>query len=1186
MENSPSKETQKSNINITNNNLKNIKDEDYNKIELLPIFNKISLSQALLKEMISKKELFDENKNKMIEKIKSNNFKYFKYIILSKEIYDNCKMKKDIKERQFYSITNNPSKMIKKSIFHAASNFLFFIRNNNKYMLRILNDTHNKYIKEVSYFLTHLFYENTINNNISFISKELQLIIYFQIENIINKGADEILVYNKETFLFRLLEALIRKPRIKNFLNNILKDLINELNQKEKNFNFNMNEELNNNDSINKSKKRVLAIIGKLKTESILGRQKTLANSVLNNKDKNNKLLSNKKINNNKLLKEKNADYNIYNEFNDVDSKFIFDKLTNLKKNEKIEIAMNYFYGHHFSKVASSSNTYNYIVDDILEKDEESTLNKKEYIKKIKEKYETVKYFINKLLEKIEQNIFNLPKSILYLINISGILIGKKWSKKEKMQKIEFLKSMSKIKILIGNFILPMLKYISSKKIFGDITITDSTCEILKSIKKIFDTIILGKIFDKNNEPEYTIYNRFIIEIFPKLMNIASIIESVGDGLNNGNYFFAKLINSFESNIDYDKRIINYDELIEQDKDEEKIKLQSICFNMEIAYILLKSIEKDKNIFINKENNAETNKIFEDILKYDKDLFVLFKRSQSKEYFLINKLIYKKDFEDNIKTIIQQNFEIFLNSENNNQITIFKKCLSELLGNIDILNKENFLPFIRPQKNIELNSNRQIHSFFHYKKNLIYSKQKFETPNFVRTVSIDESFNKNKSNNLALRYSNTLKNSSRYSISIKDKDKFFTKRRSIILPFLEIDDNENKKDELNFESLLEQIISKIKIEFYSFNDEKSHRINFSLSYVLSHYKELPIEYQKNNYSKLFVEIIRDTKNIIVELQNNLLNEFYMKIRYSEKINEIINKDFIQMKNLEKLFYIKYLYQNLKVQGFLEKEKDPQGKIIKIIFEPLQNQVKEGCLDNINSFIEQMPNFEKEFYIDNGKDILTNEKDSGFADIINNYFQEMQNVINKEKILTNLTSEEFSNVIHGLESFILKRLYPKIYPLFPNLEDIFLQKKCSRLSFLKPSNIIKDKKFINIKGKSLEISVQFIKEMENQKSPMDILDLFGKANGFLLNSMEFNSAKSDFGIDDLLPLQIYIIIKAVPKMLNSNYNFCMMYLNKDLMKKQFGNLITQLGMIMNIIKNMKYTDLNNVTENEFGKDENI
>ena len=122
---------------------------------------------------------------------------------------------------------------------------------------------------------------------------------------------------------------------------------------------------------------------------------------------------------------------------------------------------------------------------------------------------------------------------------------------------------------------------------------------------------------------------------------------------------------------------------------------------MEIAYILLKSIEKDKNIFINKENNAETNKIFEDILKYDKDLFVLFKRSQSKEYFLINKLIYKKDFEDNIKTIIQQNFEIFLNSENNNQITISKKYLS--LENISTnFSKSLFNEYFFPVKSIKV----------------------------------------------------------------------------------------------------------------------------------------------------------------------------------------------------------------------------------------------------------------------------------------------------------------------------------------------------------------------------------------------------------------------------------------------------------------------------------------------------
>ena len=77
---------------------------------------------------------------------------------------------------------------------------------------------------------------------------------------------------------------------------------------------------------------------------------------------------------------------------------------------------MNYIYGHHFSKVASSNNTYNYVLDEILEKEGENINNKNDYTKKIKEKYETVKYFINKLLEKIEQNIYNLPKLITKIL--------------------------------------------------------------------------------------------------------------------------------------------------------------------------------------------------------------------------------------------------------------------------------------------------------------------------------------------------------------------------------------------------------------------------------------------------------------------------------------------------------------------------------------------------------------------------------------------------------------------------------------------------------------------------------------------------------------------------------------------------------------------------------------------------
>ena len=47
---------------------------------------------------------------------------------------------------------------------------------------------------------------------------------------------------------------------------------------------------------------------------------------------------------------------------------------------------------------------------------------------------------------------------------------------------------------------------------------------------------------------------------------------------------------------------------------------------------------------------------------------------------------------------------------------------------------------------------------------------------------------------------------------------------------------------------------------------------------------------------------------------------------------------------------------------------------------------------------------------------------------------------------------------------------------------------------------------------------------------------------------------------------------------------MFYLNNDLKKKHYGSLLTQIGIIANIIKNMKYNDLINVTREQFGKDE--
>jgi hypothetical protein len=202
------------------------KDEDYKQIELLPIFNKISLVQALLKEMLLIKERFEENKNKMLEKIQFYCFKYYKRLVLSKEIYDNCNFKNDLSEHKTYILNSIASKSIGKNIYKTIYNFLFFLRNNNKYMLKIINSCHKVYKEKLSYFIAHFLYENTINNKNSFVQEELQLIIYLLIEQLINQNYEDILNYNSDIFLYSLISSLTLKADIRNFLNILLSDLI------------------------------------------------------------------------------------------------------------------------------------------------------------------------------------------------------------------------------------------------------------------------------------------------------------------------------------------------------------------------------------------------------------------------------------------------------------------------------------------------------------------------------------------------------------------------------------------------------------------------------------------------------------------------------------------------------------------------------------------------------------------------------------------------------------------------------------------------------------------------------------------------------------------------------------------------------------------------------------------------
>ena len=390
------------------------------------------------------------------------------------------------------------------------------------------------------------------------------------------------------------------------------------------------------------------------------------------------------------------------------------------------------------------------------------------------------------------------------------------------------------------------------------------------------------------------------------------------------------------------------------------------------------------------------------------------------------------------------------------------------------------------------------------------------------------------------------------------------------------------KDDMDFKSLIfPNIIETIKNELaHNIDTITAKKIAFYSSYLQLHIDDLENKYKENNYSLLFMEIIKKLESKIEKINSLIINQFYLKVKDGSKLNMIIKNNFLQTKKMEKCICIKYLFDKLNIQGKLNIIKDDSGKITKIKYEKITTQTQNIRPISIQSFINNFPDCRKLFK--NEEDIIDSEENIELDVALNAYFHDMKNVLKNENIMEQYSKEEFDTILFELENYILYKLYTKLFPSEQTKKDIKFYKKCCRLNFIKPEALIKDKKAIN--EKLWQASIILINELDAKFTPVDKVEKFGKAFGILQNSLTFSSGKNDLGIDDTIPILIYVMIKAKPKNIFSNSKYCQLFLNPELSKRMYGILLSQIEMIKNIVFNMKYTDLIGVSEEEFGKDD--
>ena len=1116
--------------------------------------------------MKSIKERFEDNKEDMLERIKKNCYNYYNSKIGMKEIYDYCESENPEVHINYILIEN--SEEILASNYQILYDILFILRDNNDIMIKIIKNCPTNSYDQLADFLVNFFYENTINS--TFNEEELMVIIYLIIEDLIMnklpKTSSTINNKNDNAFnnsiLYNIFMSITRKADVRNFTCTVLTESLLKL----EGFNEDLiiiTKKIGNNLNSTKTKDKdssneetevyrrnysYVPEIGKfgkklIPSLNILNREKSL--SGIDEREENPRRIS--AIFNDNKQDLDNIELNVFFKETDVTLKYLNEKISeyeNEKNQNIITNAMKDFLDLQINQISNENNCeiFSNNAKAIEIKTYFVTNGKEECEKLVKtmiDNYTKLTDFIDEILQRLKDNITSSPYILKSISIIIEILFDKKYSKNKK-KSMDYQKLMFLSNYFIGNIFLPLITNPDFNGIVTTDVISKITKENLAIITRVMNKMLSGKLFTKK-ELEFTIFNKFIIDTLPKIFDI--IIRLIIQKNFNLSKKIQNLIDSSDS-IGNPKRNINYDYFNEN---QENIQQQSICFSW-LNLIILIDLFKLTNDLSSDQKYKKNNKLFDKFIKMREfcvDKFNDNINNGKREFFLFDKVIYSPNFLKNINNILDENIFHLMPNKVKDEVSMFKKCLVDVLAYVNILHKENFNYFVQKNRENIIQDYDIIYRLINEEINKNYNETEFEGGG---------------------------------KISAKKPDKESAGEHNNLQNLRGLEENEDEDADFK-EVIFPQIIDSVKSELsHNLESDKAKRIVFSSSYLQVHINNLPQKYKDNNYCLLLLEIMRKGEEIISELNVSILYEFYLKVKGGEKLNMIISSNQLQIKRMEKCICIEYLFDHLNLPCRLNIVKNNMGIITKVKYEPVDES--KSYVHSIQSFIKVFPNFRK--YEKEVDDIIELEENVELDVALNAYFKDLKVEMKKQDIVSRFNHDELDSIMNDLENYILFKLYDKLFPKESTKNDVKFYKKCCRLDFVKPENLIKDKKMIN--EKLWKTSMDLINEMDYKLTPTEKVKNFGKAFSILQNSITFCSGKNDLGIDDTISSLIYVILKSKPKNIFSNSKYCQLLLNPDLSKKQYGILLSQIEMIKNIIFDMKYSDLIGVSEAEFGKDE--
>ena len=245
-------------------------------------------------------------------------------------------------------------------------------------------------------------------------------------------------------------------------------------------------------------------------------------------------------------------------------------------------------------------------------------------------------------------------------------------------------------------------------------------------------------------------------------------------------------------------------------------------------------------------------------------------------------------------------------------------------------------------------------------------------------------------------------------------------------------------------------------------------------------------------------------------------------------------------------------------------------------EYMEDQKRGGLImKTIEVFTKKFPNLVRHQFFQ-GADFFEMLGEIELSKKLNDYFAIIENSLVKRRFIS---SNDFNKLKNHLIEYVMNKLYEKIYPQEPTMNDSLIFKQCVMLSWAEPKYFI-NKKTNYVYDSFLPDVISHFKQIHREKTPRKKMECIKNIFMLINNVIKFNDREGECGADDSTSILTYSLVQAQPFCIYSDLKFVELFF-QDKMFKIEGNQLTQLLTAVNLVCNLKGSNFK-MDDNEFGR----